>query len=115
MRHIHAALGQHPSRSAKRVVTKEGKRVITLRAANPDEAATHLESARKLVPGKRGSALDPITYNRLSVKLVDAYLQQDKRDEAERTLRQSLRYFQRMRVARFVLSDYRERINALRR
>ena len=88
--------------------------MITLRAANPDEAATHLEFARKPVPGKRGSALDPITYNRLSVKLADAYLQQDKRDEAERTLRQSLRYFQRMRVAKSVLSDYRERINALR-
>lgn len=115
VRHIHAALGIYQSRPFKRVVSKGDRRVINLRDANLEEAVVHLEAARDILPVRKVSALDHITYNRLSVMLAECYLKQDNKVEAERTLRQSLRYFERQRVVKSVLNDYRARINTLSR
>ena len=112
-RHINAALGVHQARQFKRVTSKGDRRLINLRDANLKEAAVHLEAARDLLPVRRVSALDHITYNRLSVMLAESYLKQENRVEAERTLRDSLRYFERRRVVKSVLDDYRNRINTL--
>lgn len=113
VRHINAVLGLQASRGFKRVVIKNGCRVVNLRKANPAKAVKHLEAAREPVPVRRVSALDLITYNRLSTKLADCYLSLNKKAEAERTLRRTLSYFQRQHVVKSVLTDYKERIKSL--
>jgi len=113
VRHIAAALGIHESRPFKQVATKRGKRVITLRRANLNEAITHLETARQLLPEMNVSALDNITYNRLSIRLADCYLRQEKRAQAEQTLKESLHYLQERQVVKSVITDYKSRISRL--
>lgn len=113
VRHIHAALGRHLARPFKHVTTKGDRRVIVRRDAILEEATGHLEAARSLLPVTRVSALDHISYNRLSKLLAECYQQQGKTSDAIRVLRQSLSYFQRRRVTKSVLDDYRGSINEL--
>ena len=113
VRHVQAALGWHQSRPFKQAISKGDKGVVMLREANMKEAVAHLKAARDLLPVRRVSALDHITYNRLSVRLSECHLKLDNKAEAERTLRESLRYFERRRVIKSVLDDYRERIRML--
>ncbi|MBI4303707.1 MAG: hypothetical protein HY665_05170, partial [Chloroflexi bacterium] len=105
-RNIQAALGQYHSRRFKKVVTKENKRMITFRDDNLKEAISNLEAARQMLPVKRYSALDHITYNRASMLLADCYLKQDNKAEAQRTLQESVRYLERRQVVKPVLDDY---------
>jgi hypothetical protein len=112
VRHVHAALGRHASHPFKRIIRKEGRRVIGVRGADLKQAVTHLEAARKPLSSKV-SALDNITYNQLSVLLADCYRQQEKSTEALRVLRESQRYLKRRRVDRSVLNAYQRRIEAL--
>lgn len=113
VRHINAALGLHQARRFKQVISKENRQLVTFREANLQEAAVHLEAARELLPVRKVSALDHITYNKLSVMLAECYLKQDNRAQAERTLRESLRYFERRGIVKSVLNDYRARIKTL--
>jgi hypothetical protein len=106
-------LGLHESRPFKQVIGKKGRRVVTLWEANLQEAAVHLEAALDLLLVRKVSALDHITYNRLSVILAECYLEQDNRAQAERTLRESLQYLERRGVVKSVLNDYGTRIKAL--
>jgi hypothetical protein len=115
IRHIHAALGRHQSRPFKRVVRKDGQRMVTLREANLEEAVIHLEAAHKLLPTTKTAALDHISYNRLSVLLAECYEKQDNMVEAARVLRETLRYFEKQRVVESVLDDYQKRIDRLSR
>ena len=113
VRTIHAALGQQASRSFKQVVIKDGKRVIVQRDAKMKSAIEHFENARSLLPERKISALDNITYNRLSVKLADCYLNQKQRAKAEETLRQTRNYFAERGVIQSVLKEYDKRIKAV--
>ncbi len=113
VRFIHAALGQHASRTFKRVEIKDGRRVVVQRNADMKVAVTQLEAARKLLPKRNVAALDNITYNQLSVMLTDCYLKQDKLDKAEKTLQQTRNYFKKRGVVKSVLKDYNKRIKAV--
>ena len=115
VRHIHAALGRHLARPFKHVTTKGDQRVIVRRDAILEEATGHLEAARSPPPVTRVSALDHISYNRLSKLLAECYQQQGKTGEALCVLRRSLSYLQRRRVTKSVLNDYRGQIRELSR
>jgi hypothetical protein len=115
VRHINAALGRHLARPFKRVASKGDQRVIVRRDAILDEATIHLEAARSPLPITRVSALDHITYNKMSKLLAECYQQQGKTNEAVRALKQSLSYLQRRRVTKAVLDDYRGQIKELSR
>ncbi len=115
VRHIAAALGNHASRPFKQVISKKGKRVIVRKEVNINEAVTHLEAARALIPVRRVSALDNITYNRMSIRLAESYLKQDKKAEAVQTLQESLKYLETRRVVKSVIADYKSRLEKLSR
>ena len=110
VRHIHAVLGLNQSRRFKYVVEKRGKRVIVFREPDQKHLVTHLEAACQLLPDRKVAAFDNITYGRLSDTLVDSYLKQGKRTEAEKQLRATLAYFERQGVTKAVLDRYRGRI-----
>jgi hypothetical protein len=110
VRNIHAALGRHESHDFKHVIQKEDRRVITFRKANLKEAVNHLDAARELLPTKI-SALDNITYNRLSKLSAECYQRQNQPDEAMRVLKESYQYLQQRKVVKSVLDDYQKRIN----
>ncbi len=57
-------MGLHESRPSKQVIGKKGRRVVTLWRANLQEAAVHLEAALDLLPVRKVSALDHITYKK---------------------------------------------------
>ena len=113
VRHIHAALGLHQSRPFKQVITREGKRVLSLRNADLEEAIVHLQAARSLLPIRKISALDNILYNKLSILTAESYQKQGKVINAERILRESLEYFMKQGVVKSVINDYKKRIKTL--
>lgn len=115
VRHIHSVLGLHKSRAFKRVITQNGKRVVVPRRPNIKEAISHLEAARELSPKKNVSALDNITYNKLSVLLAECHIKQGKNAAAEQTLRESLQYLDKKQVVSSVLKDYENRIKSLQK
>jgi hypothetical protein len=112
VRHIHAVLGLNQSRRFKYVIEKHGKRVVVFRDPDPKHLATHLEAACQLLPDRKVAAFDNITYGRLSDTLVDSYLKQGKRSEAEKRLRETLAYFEKQRVPKTVLDRYRNRMKS---
>ncbi|MBN1189664.1 MAG: hypothetical protein JXA46_07925 [Dehalococcoidales bacterium] len=113
VRHIAASLGKHAGRSVKQVITKKGQRIITLRKANLEEAIKYLEIARLMLPERNISAMDNVTYNRLSANLADCYLRQDQKAKAEQMLKKSLQYLQKRQVSKTVIEDYKARIKSL--
>ncbi len=112
-REVEASLGLYYSRPFKQVIAKGDKRVVTCREANLHEAEVHLEAARAALPDSQKSALDNITYNKLSMTLADCYQKEGDIKEAERVLRGSLEYFERRKVVKSVLDDYSRRLSLL--
>lgn len=112
-RQIEAALGMHHSRGMKRVIEKEGRRVVTHRAPNMKEAVAHLEEARALLPAEKAAAVDNITFNRLSQALADSHLAQDHPKKAEQVLRDSMKYLEERDVVKPVIEEYKARIKKL--
>jgi hypothetical protein len=113
VRHIHAALGIRQSSPVKQVILKKDLRVVSKREANLDEAVLHLDAARKLMTPRRISALDNITYNRISWLLADCYEIQAKTDEAGNLLSDSRRYLKRREVIAPILETYQTRVKEL--
>ena len=112
--YIHAAFGKLQSRPFKKLMQKGEKRFVTKRKANLEQATQHLEAARKL-PASGVSALDNITYNRLSVLLSNVYKEKRQNKEALRVLQESLQYFQKRQVTKPVLQEYEKRIGELKK
>ena len=109
---INIALGKHQSRPFKQVNIKDGKRIITRKPANLEEAVMHLEAARKL-PTSGISAIDNITYNRTSMLLTDLYKQKKQNKDAGRVLQETLQYLKKRKVTQSVINKYEKRIKEL--
>lgn len=113
VRNIQAALGTHAARTYKTVTPKAGRRVVVPAPADLAAAVVHLEAARSRVPATRMPAVDHITFNRLSTLLAESQMKLGNAPAAEKTLRDTLRYFSNQGVVKRVLDDYKARIAAL--
>lgn len=87
-RHLYAALGQHTARQAKHLDVRDGRRVVTARGSNPDATARYLEQATR--PVARRQVFDDPTLAGLTSRLVDAYADLGRIDEAQAALRRAL-------------------------
>lgn len=87
-RHLFAALGQHTARAAKHLSVRDGRRVVAVRDPNPEATARYLDRATR--PMAQRQVFDDPTQARLTIRLVDAYADLDKVEEAQAALRRAL-------------------------
>lgn len=92
VRHIAAALGRDAARTAKRVVEKQGRRVVVADPPDAGTAVRRLETAMAPLPDAYGpgSAFDALTEARLVATLADSYAELERVNEATAALEAAL-------------------------
>jgi hypothetical protein len=106
VRHMRAALGTNALGPFKYVTAKGGKRMVVTRPPQMKLGAAHLQAALEPVTPAGRTVFDNITYNRLSRKLMDAYLLMDNPAEAAKVRSRALRYLLSQKVPEAAVRDY---------
>jgi hypothetical protein len=113
VRHIRAALGVHASRNFKRVVTKNGKRVVTVHKPRLQEAIVHLQGAIAVLADTKQPAVDDSRYAHLANRLAEAQLGSGKEEDAAKTLDLSVEYLNKRNATKRLVDDLEAHITAL--
>ncbi|MHC4741291.1 MAG: zinc metalloprotease [Planctomycetota bacterium] len=113
IRHVNMALGLNFARDYKRVIRKNGKRVISLVRSDNNEAIKHLSESLKIIPERGCSALDNITFNQISMRLIDCLQLAGRQPLAKSRLNDSLKYLESMSVISSVISEYKRRLKKM--
>jgi len=110
---LQAVLGRHFSRDYKRLITKEGKRVLSVEKGNMKKAIKYMSDALETLPQTGKSALDNITYNRVTHRLIDCLQAHNGKPRIASRLEESLNYLKSNQVTPKVVTDYEKTIKQI--
>jgi hypothetical protein len=110
VRRLHAALGPFYARKFKYLTRRNGQTVVASQKADLEQAVFHLSAARELDAPGEASPLGHLEYNRTSKELVDVHISRGDRAAAIKVLEESVEYFERHKVTKRVIDEYRARL-----
>jgi hypothetical protein len=111
--HIHAALGTFFKNDFKVIERKADTWKVKTEKADTEKALFHLGNARTLPSKEAASPLGHIAYNRISSDLADLQILLRKKENASKTLRESIAYFEKHNVLKEVIDEYKHRLDVL--